>query len=157
MIGYYIHHQGLGHLARSVSICARMRRPVTALTSLDVAEPHPFSAIVKLPRDDAAQQVPEPTAHGAPQPQPEAVVVDVSVEVATFVRLLGVPVIVMALPGKRVDAPHLLVHRIADHIVAAWPRAVCVPSWLRQYEDKTTYAGGISRVQDPLRAAVGHL
>src|ERR1700712_2550410 len=101
MIGYYIHHQGLGHLARAASICARMRRPVTALTSLDVAEPHPFSAIVKLPRDDAAQQVREPTAHGAlhwaphhdpgysarmteiarwaGQAQPEAVVVDVSV------------------------------------------------------------------------------
>jgi hypothetical protein len=132
---------------------------------------------VKLPRDDAAQQVREPTAHGAlhwaphhdpgysarmteiarwaGQAQPEAVVVDVSVEVATFVRLLGVPVIVMALPGKRVDAPHLLVHRIADHIVAAWPRALCVPSWLRQYEDKTTYAGGISRFEDRSRAMAG--
>jgi hypothetical protein len=47
-----------------------------------------------------------------------------------------------------VDAPHLLAHRIADHIVAAWPRALCVPSWLRQYEDKTTYVGGISRFED---------
>jgi hypothetical protein len=81
------------------------------------------------------------------QARPAAVVVDVSVEVATLVRLLGVPVIVMALPGKRVDAPHLLVHRIADHIVAAWPQALCVPSWLRQYEDKTSYVGGISRFE----------
>lgn len=125
---------------------------------------------MKLSRDDAALEVREPTAHGAlhwaphhdpgfsarmneiahwvAQAQPVAVVVDVSVEVATFVRLLGVPVIVMALPGKRVDAPHLLVHRIADHIVAAWPQELCVPSWLRPYEDKTSYVGGVSRFEE---------
>ncbi|BDB45028.1 hypothetical protein Mkiyose1665_23510 [Mycobacterium kiyosense] len=79
--------------------------------------------------------------------QPEAVVVDVSVEVATFVRLLGIPVIVMALPGNRVDGPHQLVHRLADHIVAAWPRQLCTPPWLQQYSNKTSYVGGISRFE----------
>lgn len=142
---------------------------MTALTSLDVPEPHPFSEIVTLERDDRESQAPEPTAHGAlhwaphhdpglgarmdaiarwiTDARPEAVVVDVSVEVALFVRLLGIPVVVVALPGKRIDAPHLLVHRIADHIVAAWPKALCVPSWLRQYEHKTSYVGGISRFE----------
>jgi hypothetical protein len=132
-----------------------------------VPDSHPFADVVKLPRDDCALQVSEPTAHGAlhwaphhdpgmasrmdtiarwlADAQPEAVVVDVSVEVAVFVRLLGVPIIVMALPGKRYDAPHLLVHRLADHIVAAWPKELCVPPWLRCYEDKTSYVGGISR------------
>lgn len=125
--------------------------------------------VMRLPRDDEGQQPRETTAHGAlhwaPQhdvgfsarmheiarwvsdARPEAVVVDVSVEVALFIRLLGVPVIVMALPGNRVDAPHVLVHRLADHIVAAWPRALCVPSWLRQWEEKTSYVGGISRFE----------
>lgn len=79
--------------------------------------------------------------------RPEAVVVDVSVEVATFVRLLGVPVIVMAQPGKRVDAPHLLVYRLADHIIAPWPRELCEPPWLRSYAHKTSYVGGISRFE----------
>lgn len=79
--------------------------------------------------------------------RPEAVVVDVSVEVATFVRLLGVPVIVMAQPGKRVDAPHLLVYRLADHIIAPWPRELCEPPWLRSYAHKTGYVGGISRFE----------
>lgn len=79
--------------------------------------------------------------------RPDAFVVDVSVEVALFVRLLGIPVIVMALPGKRIDAPHLLVHRLADHIVAAWPKALWVPAWLRQYGHKTSYVGGISRFE----------
>lgn len=169
MIGYYIHHHGFGHLARAMSVCARMRRPVTAMTSLDVPEPHPFSEVMRLPRDDEGPQPREATAHGAlhwaphhdaglsarmnqiarwvSDARPEAVVVDVSVEVALFIRLLGVPVIVVALPGSRVDAPHVLVHRLADHIVAAWPRALCVPSWLRQWEDKTSYVGGISRFE----------
>ncbi len=130
-------------------------------------DPHPFAAVVKLPRDDSASEVSEATAHGAlhwaphhdrglssrmdaiarwvADAQPEAVVTDVSVEVAAFVRLLGIPLIVMALPGKRIDAPHLLVHRLADHIVATWPKELCVPPWLRSYEDKTSYVGGVSR------------
>lgn len=77
--------------------------------------------------------------------RPEAFVVDVSVEVAAFVRLLGVPVIVMALPGHRIDEPHLMVHRLADHIVAAWPQELAEPTWLHPHAVKTSYVGGISR------------
>lgn len=65
MIGYYIHHHGFGHLARAMSIAARLRRPMTALSSLDIPAPHPFAAVVNLPRDDQADSVVEPTAHGA--------------------------------------------------------------------------------------------
>nr|WP_197381156.1 glycosyltransferase [Mycolicibacterium mengxianglii] len=167
MIGYYIHHQGRGHLNRAISIARQLRRPVTALTSLELPEEHPFTATVTLARDDTAETVSEPTAHGAlhwaphhddgfgarmqaiagwvADARPEAMVVDVSVEVATFTRLLGVPVIVVAQPGKRVDQPHLLVHRMADHIIAPWPRDLCMPPWLRSYDSKTSYVGGISR------------
>ncbi len=77
--------------------------------------------------------------------QPEAFVVDVSVEVASFVRLLGVPVVVIALPGTRNDPPHQFVYRMADRIIAAWPRDLYVPEWLSRYRDKTAYVGGISR------------
>ena len=130
-------------------------------------DPHPFAAVLKLPRDDEGTLVAEPTAYGAfhwaphhdaglmdrmrliaqwvAETRPAAVVIDVSVEVATYVRLLGVPVIVVAGPGERTDAPHLLVYRLADHIVAAWPRELHEPSWLRSYADKTSYVGGISR------------
>jgi hypothetical protein len=76
------------------------------------------------------------------------VVVDVSVEVALFVRLLGVPVIVMAMPGERTDGPHASVHQIGDHIIAAWPRELYEPEWLRAYAAKTSYVGGISRFGD---------
>lgn len=139
------------------------------MSSREVPDPNPFAAVVALSRDDTAPRVREPTAHGAlhwaPQrdvgyearmatiaawvrdARPEVFVVDVSVEVAMLVRLLGVPVVVMALPGERTDAPHLMVHRLADHIIAAWPRDLCEPAWLRPYRDKTTYAGGISRFE----------
>jgi glycosyl transferase family 28 len=137
------------------------------LSSLDIPAPHPFTEVVKLPRDDRADRVAEPTAHGAlhwaphhdsgfrarmdavarwvADAQPAAIVTDVSVEIAAFARLLGVPVIVVALPGKRFDAPHTFVHRLADHIVAAWPPQLYVPAWLRPYAEKTSYVGGISR------------
>ncbi|UMB72148.1 glycosyltransferase [Mycobacterium paraterrae] len=122
---------------------------------------------MRLARDDDSQQPPNPTAYGAfhwaphhddglrdrmnviarwvADTRPDAVVTDVSVEVATFVRLLGVPVVVMALPGGRFDAPHVLAHRLADHIIAAWPRELLAPSWLRGHAAKTSYVGGISR------------
>ncbi|ODQ99823.1 hypothetical protein AWC25_11590 [Mycobacterium sherrisii] len=131
---------------------------------------------MNLPRDDRSERVCHPTAHGglhwAPHhdagygarmdavarwvaaEQPRAFVSDVSVELALFVRLLGVPVIVMALPGNRTDGPHELVHRIADHIVAAWPREVDEPSWLRPHAAKTSYVGGISRFEGRDRAAI---
>jgi len=169
MIGYYVHHHGFGHLARAMSIAERMRRPVTVLTSRAVPAANPFSAVVPLPRDDAAARVCEPNAHGAlhwaplldegyrarmttiaqwaHDARPEAFVVDVSVEVATLVRLLGIPLVVMALPGQRVDDPHLLVHRLADRIIAAWPEELSAPDWLRPHRDKTVYVGGISRFE----------
>lgn len=84
-------------------------------------------------------------AHWVAHARPDAVVVDVSVEVATFIRLLGVPVIVMAMPGVRTDQPHDLMYRLADHVVAAWPRELAEPDWLRPHAHKTTYVGGISR------------
>jgi UDP-N-acetylglucosamine:LPS N-acetylglucosamine transferase len=144
-----------------------MRQPVTALTSLDVPSPHPFAGTLTLPRDDDGARVADPTAHGALHwvphhddglsdrmaliarwielTRPAAVVVDVSVEVALFVRLMGVPVVVMAVPGDRTDAPHTFLHRLADHIVAAWPRELYEPSWLYEHADKVSYVGGISR------------
>jgi UDP-N-acetylglucosamine:LPS N-acetylglucosamine transferase len=176
LIGYYVHHQGRGHLARATSICAQLTQPVTVLTSLPVAEPHPFDAVLRLPRDDESDAAVDPTAcgvlHWAPlhdnglrlrmqaiadwvaTERPAAVVIDVSVEVATFIRLLGVPVIVVAMPGRRTDRPHRLVYDLADHILAAWPRALHEPDWLSPHAGKTTYVGGISRFDGRARPAV---
>ena len=66
MIGYYIHHHGLGHLSRATSICAQLLPlPVTALTSLNVPDPHPVERRPQAPRDDEGTLVADPTAYGA--------------------------------------------------------------------------------------------
>ncbi|WP_354701655.1 hypothetical protein DSM112329_01981 [Paraconexibacter sp. AEG42_29] len=53
--------------------------------------------------------------------EPAALVVDVSVEVAVLARAAGVPVVVVAMPGDRRDAPHALAYRLADAVIAPWP------------------------------------
>ncbi|MGE2836183.1 glycosyltransferase [Mycobacterium sp. SMC-4] len=139
---------------------------------------HPFAAVVELPRDDQADAVCEPTAHGAlhwaphhdrgfsarmqalagwvADAQPEVCVVDVSVEVALFLRLLGIPTVVVALPGERTDPPHVLVHQAADHIIAAWPADLNTPHWLKPHAHKTSYVGGISRFEHHTPTAPTH-
>jgi len=167
VIGYYIHHHGSGHRMRASSICAALDTPVTALSSAPIAPGAPFADSVSLARDDRGSSPENPTAddalHWAPvhdvglrtrmsriaswvdETHPSLLVVDVSVEVAAFVRLLGVPVVVIAMPGERTDPAHHLGYRLADHIVAAWPHAMYDPEWLREFAHKTTFVGGISR------------
>lgn len=175
MIGYYVHHHGRGHLTRARTLARRLETPVVALTSLELAAPEPFREVVTLDRDDAAAHPRNPTAGGAlhwsplqdaglrsrmsaisewvRRARPQAMIVDVSVEVATFVRLMGVPTVVIAMPGERDDAPHRLAYDVADHIVAAWPRELYAPAWLERHSAKTTYVGGISRFGERQRKA----
>ncbi|WP_067813355.1 glycosyltransferase [Nocardia inohanensis] len=170
MIGYYIHHQGRGHLMRARAVCAHLDVPVTALTSLPDAT-GPFRRVLRLPADDAAADPQDATAsgtlHWVPRQdpglrarmaaiaawiaaeEPEAVVADVSVEVALLARLHGIPVITMVLPGTRTDHPHRMLHELADALIAAWPRQHYRPEWLRRYEHKTHYVGGITRFTGP--------
>jgi hypothetical protein len=53
--------------------------------------------------------------------RPDALVADVSVEVALLARLHGVPVVTVALPGVRDDAAHALGYDVSTAIIAAWP------------------------------------
>jgi UDP-N-acetylglucosamine--N-acetylmuramyl-(pentapeptide) pyrophosphoryl-undecaprenol N-acetylglucosamine transferase len=137
------------------------------LTSIPLLAPHDFDGVVELPRDDDADLVVDPTGNGAlhwaplygrglhermrlivdwvVDAHPAVVVSDVSVEVTALVRLLGVPVVVMAMPGQRNDVPHEMAYQLAEHIVAAWPRELYEPPWLQPHRHKTTYVGGISR------------
>ncbi|MEV0355030.1 glycosyltransferase [Nocardia sp. NPDC050697] len=164
MIGYYVHHHGAGHLHRARAIAAELTEPVTVLTSLP--DPGPgFAGTVPLPRDDEGADPTGTDAGGAlhwvprgdrgladrmaaiaawiAAARPAALVVDVSVEVALLARLHGVPVVTMVLPGERVDDPHRLVHRIADRVIAAWPRELNDPPYLRGRDVR--FVGGISR------------
>jgi Glycosyltransferase family 28 C-terminal domain len=144
MIGYYVHHRGAGHATRAAAIAGRLGDEVVGLST----RPAPAGwdgDWVELARDDA----PPPPAgadpaaggalHWAPAghagfrqrmaglagwicaARPSLLVVDVSVEVAVFARLMGVPVALVALAGRRTDDAHALAFRIASVIVAAWP------------------------------------
>jgi UDP-N-acetylglucosamine--N-acetylmuramyl-(pentapeptide) pyrophosphoryl-undecaprenol N-acetylglucosamine transferase len=166
MIGYYIHHHGRGHYFRAASIAAASEMPVTALSSLEQLEDTPFADYIHLDRDDDCT-IENPGAFGAlhwaptrslglrsrmariaawiADTTPDVIVVDVSVEVAAFVRAMGVPVAVMTMPGERSDPPHQLAHQLADTIIASWPAEIYVPSWLQPHLHKTEFVGGISR------------
>jgi len=168
LIGYYVHHQGRGHLSRLEAVAAHLRAPVTGLSSL----PQPAGwqgEWVRLARDDD----PSPSAnddvsargvlHWAPlhhgglsarmavlaswivRERPAAVVVDVSAEVSLLARLCGAPVVVVTLPGERTDRAHLSVYDLADALLAPWPAQAHGRAWPTSWMDKASFVGGLSR------------
>jgi Glycosyltransferase family 28 C-terminal domain len=165
MIGYYVHHQGRGHLQRMLAIARHLDEPVTALSSL----PAPDSSWpwVDLPMDNEADGFVDPTANGtlhwAPRHDaglrrrmaiiarwiedcdPDLMVVDVSVEVATLSRLLGVPTVVVAMRGDRFDRAHRTAYDAADALLAAWPAEFAVFDWPISWLRKAFHAGAITR------------
>ncbi len=167
MIGYYAHHVGQGHVHRAAAIAEHLPGPVTILSSL----PPPTGwrqDWVQLARDDAAPDPEDPTANGtlhwAPlhdaglrdrmaaiaawirHTEPIVLVSDVSVEVALLARLMGIPVVVIALPGTREDRAHQLGYDIADAILAPWPRlATDICRGLEAHARKVHHVGGFSR------------
>lgn len=153
LIGMYAHHHGSGHLFRCGAIAAELRsrgHQVCVFSSRAGAD-------VRVPLDvdegKGKGRYPEFDAHGAlhwaplrhqglrermaafasftAQRQPAAWYVDVSVEVLALVRLMGVPVVTLAMPGldgERRDAPHTLGYRLASRTLAAWPDWAPVPA-----------------------------
>lgn len=167
----YLHHHGSGHRTRGTSIAAEMCSPVTGLGSGPAPRgwPGPW---VELPRDhdtNARAQYVDTDAsgvlHWAPlhQPgllerhaliatwihrfRPDLMVVDTSVEVALLARLCGIPVIVSAMPGDRLDRAHRCAYDLASGLLAPWPQAAACDTWPQAWLDKTWYAGGISRFE----------
>jgi hypothetical protein len=169
MIGYYVHHQGNGHLARATAVARAMEEEVTALSSLPRPADWPGEWIGLPPDDDvAAPRDPEAEGRlhwvplGSPglrertalisgwisSARPRAVVVDVSVEVALLVRLHGVPVVAVALPGDRADPAHRLGFEVATAILGAWPpqAAGCLRGLTDRARRKLVAVGAIGRL-----------
>jgi UDP-N-acetylglucosamine--N-acetylmuramyl-(pentapeptide) pyrophosphoryl-undecaprenol N-acetylglucosamine transferase len=168
VIGYYVHHQGRGHLQRMLTIARHLDEPVTALSSLPA--PDPALAWVDLPMDNEANGFVDPTANGtlhwAPRHDPglrrrmaiiadwidahdpDLMVVDVSVEVAGLSRLLGVPTVVVAMRGDRFDRAHRTAYDAADALLASWPAEFAVFDWPITWLRKTFHAGAITRFAD---------
>lgn len=170
MIGYYVHHHGLGHLTRLQAVAEHLRSPVTGLSSLP-APPSWDQDWVHLERDDAmpraAALAADPTAHGVlhwtprhdpglaarsaavaewiRRARPSLVVVDVSVEIAVLSRLCGAPVVVLAMPGVRTDRTHGLAYDLADALLAPWPETAHTDGWPAAWRAKLWAVGGLSR------------
>ncbi|MFJ3174845.1 glycosyltransferase [Streptomyces roseus] len=176
MIGYYVHHQGRGHLHRAMSICAHVREPVTVLSSL----PRPADwaeGWIALPPDTVDSPA-DPTAggrlHWVPlhhaglrermgiiaewirREEPRLFVSDVSVEAATLARLMGTPVVVAAMRGDRSDEAHRLAYDFSDALLAPWPQSCPEPGWPPHWQAKTLYTGSISRYDGRPRRAPGN-
>ena len=142
MIGYYAHHLGEGHVASATAIAPHLRSPLTVLSS----RPRPADwdgEWIELACDDADGPAEDPTAGGAvhwaplhhpglrsrmaaiaewmDDARPRLMVVDVSVEVALLVRMMGIPVVYMAVAGDRSDAVHRLAYQAATAVLAPWP------------------------------------
>jgi len=183
VIGYYAHHRGAGHLHRAMSIAAELDDEVTILSS----SPRPDSwrgGWVDLPLDHSPHDrapVADATVRGALHwaplgsagladrtgaiaawlrtARPTAVVVDVSVEVALLVRLHGIPVVYVAQPGDRSDAPHTLGYRASSAIVAVWPPGVDAVTVADDVAPRVEAVGAISRIPtaDPLPRVAGRI
>ncbi|MCJ2081507.1 glycosyltransferase [Methylobacterium sp. J-090] len=165
-IGYYVHHQGAGHAARARLIAQALNRPCTLLGTFHGADPG-ITSCLDLPDDRIAegfdgrdQAASRPLAfHYAPlgidglrarmariaawvaAADPVLIIIDVSVEVALFARLLSVPTLVVRLPGDRTDPPHLEAFRGAERLLAFFPETLdsgTNPDWVRA---KTAYLG----------------
>ena len=176
-VGYYVHHQGAGHWQRACLIAREMKRPCTLIGTLaEFDRGAAPGATLDLPDDrlpesgfdgrDGAETRPE-AFHYAPlglpglrdrmaaiaawiaEADPVLLVVDVSVEVALFARLLSVPVLMVRLAGTRDDQPHLEAFRSAERLIAPFPRVLdgaALPAWVR---DKTHYAGFLGATARP--------
>lgn len=166
-IGYYVHHHGRGHATRAGVIGAELTRRGHVITYLGSgALPDGDQVALASDADEADAPFVDPDAggrlHWAPlgggyaersaqiaawvtQARPDVVVVDVSVEVAALVRMLGVHVVVVAQPGRRDDAPHALAFDLAAAVLAPWPARLDVAPHLERHRDKTVEVGGLSR------------
>ena len=170
-IGYYVHHQGAGHLGRALLIIGALRRRCTLIgTFTDHTMP---ADVVSLPDDrigetfnghDSMANRPKalhyaPVGHAGVRNRmakiaawveahdPSLMIVDVSVEVALFARLLSVPVAFVRLAGRRDDPPHLEAFRAAETLIAPFPAAfesARTPGWVKA---KTIYVGFLAELE----------
>jgi hypothetical protein len=165
MIGYYVHHHGSGHQRRMHAIARHLRTPATVLSSAARAAGYD-GPWVSLPSDAGTgapfDQTAHATSHWVPlnhsglrdrmaaiacwvqSVEPNLFVVDVSCEVARFVRLMGVPVVVVAMPGDRTDRAHVDAYDLSHALLAPWTARFARPEWPDHWLAKTWHVGAFS-------------
>ena len=176
LTGWYVHHHGFGHLTRFRAVRPYLAGEVVVFSSLPEPATLPAATRwVHLDADnDRPAGAPDPAGadptaggllHWAPlghagharrlavltaaiaEQRFDRFVVDVSVEVALLVRLLGVATVVVTQPGDRSDGPHRLAYASASRVLAPWPAGAhpAVPG--------SVEVGGISRFDGRVRDA----
>ena len=174
MIGYYVHHHGLGHRNRATQIARELTVPVVGFSSLERPPQWP-GEWVQLP-PDLAEHPEDPTANGVLHWAPlhhegyrermgimaqqlrerlDLMVTDTSAEVTLLARVMGVPTVVVAMRGDRTDRTHRAAYDAATALVAPWSRETADPDWPDDWTRKTTFTGAISRFDTPSGAAHG--
>jgi hypothetical protein len=170
LTGWYVHHHGAGHLTRFHAVRPHLPGDVVVFSSLPrPGTLPPATTWVPLsPDNDRPPGTPDPAGadptaggllHWAPLGHAgharrfadiaaaiagrrfDRFVVDVSVEVALLVRLLGVATVVVTQPGDRSDTPHRLAYSSASRVLAPWPAGV----HQRLKTPDLVEVGGISR------------
>ncbi|MBB4078745.1 putative glycosyltransferase [Lewinella aquimaris] len=171
-VAFYVHHHGSGHANRTRLLAAHLPAdtPIHVLTSAadrftdwTGGKVHPLPPDVSPDRDPQLDILENQVVHYAPvdlsgaqqrmailsafiaRNRPAWFIIDLSVEIALFVRLCGVRVALVRLHGYRDDPAHLAAFRLADRLIAPFPPQLedeHTPEWVRQ---KTTYLGAFSR------------
>ncbi|MFA4928185.1 MAG: glycosyltransferase, partial [Patulibacter sp.] len=168
-IGWYVHHQGAGHLHRFLATRPWLGDDVVGLSTLPRPAGIPADGWIALP-DDAIDGTPDdPTAGGtlhwvprgvdglrertaliaawAAAAKPSVLVVDVSVEVALLGRLLSLPTVLVGQRGDRGDPAHALGYAGASRVLVPWTRATH-PGGGGPPDDRLTFCGAVSRFDD---------
>jgi hypothetical protein len=162
-VGWYVHHHGTGHLQRFLTVRTHLEGAV-GLSSLPRPAGLASDEWVRLAIDAPAAADSDPTAGGAlhwaplrhaglrdrmaavarwiSAARPDVLVCDVSVEVASLARLMGVPVVWIAQRGVRRDPPHQLAYAVAT-VVAPWTAALATSD--TGLPGTTRFVGAISR------------
>ena len=169
LVGFYVHHHGLGHLTRTRGILKHLDARAAILSSADLSRVGREEAeVIPLPLDtDVPENLPgAPPLRGlhyapvgsaglrertariaswAARRRPALLVVDVSAEVSVLGRLLGLPVVTVRQHGVRTDDAHKLAYGVSRSLLAPYPEELeepDVPSWVLE---RTFYSGGFSR------------
>jgi predicted glycosyltransferase len=174
-LGYYAHHQGLGHLQRAFLVTGRLTCDARILTSAPVnrASHEALAPGVELitlasdlPTEEEQRSVRDEAPavlHYAPlgvrglrdrtltlaqwfvDADPAVVVVDVSVEVTLLCRLAGVAPVVVRQHGDRNDPAHRAAYACANVLLAPWPEWLEDDTASQEVRDRSAYVGAFSR------------
>lgn len=175
-IGYYVHHQGQGHLDRALLLADALDGRITLLgTGLAGRTRH--HACIDLPDDrihgdfsGLDGNMPGSRAlHYAPighagiaariakvaawiaAARPGLFIADVSVEMAMLARLASVPLLYVRLAGRRIDPPHLEAFRGARALLVPYDARLDDPDQSDWVRAKSVYMPGLC--ERPVRVA----